>query len=60
MALLPQEIAERLGPGEYTKLCGLVEKRYKQAFSVISIKRTKGLIVAVVELADKQQVRVTM
>lgn len=57
--MLPQDVAAKLSVREFTKLCGIVETKFKQKFGIVSINRgginprSDNKLTAVIELDDK-------
>jgi hypothetical protein len=58
--MTPAQIATKMGPATFVKLCGIVENNYHQKFGIIDIKVVDGTITVEVELADETRHIVTL
>ena len=58
--MTPAQIATKMGPTDFVKLCSKVEITYHQKFGIIDIKEVEGTITVEVELADETRHIITL
>ena len=58
--MTPAQVAQKMGPADFVKLCGKIESTYHQKFGIIDIKVEEGTITVEVELADETRHIITL
>lgn len=53
MAMSARQIAEKLAPSEFMRLCGKITTSAQQKFDVLKVERESGVTKVTVELEDR-------